>query len=271
MEKKKSFRLIALLMTVLMTLCLTACGGSSGGQEEGNAPDGEQLQDSTTNEEEMQETTPEDNGPKEVSAIDMNVAYEYNSTYYDEEEGYDREYTRKIAEEVKFIDYKVIPATDPSVSGGIVVMHYKETLEETLLDAQGNEMDELVDFMGLSKGLNNYIDSHEVPNVDTGETEEIDDYDFISYSDLESYYSDYEGLEDYLREVNFEDFDWPIWYPSYDEDLVMPHSNTDCYYFYEVEHLKGTLVFSAENDILDEDDVTITSYNDAKQIMRIEL
>ena len=259
MEKKKSFRLIALLMTVLMTLCLTACGGSSGGQEEGNAPDGEQLQ----------ETTPEDNGPKEVSAIDMNVAYEYNSTYYDEEEGYDREYTRKIAEEVKFIDYKVIPATDPSVSGGIVVMHYKETLEETLLDAQGNEMDELVDFMGLSKGLNNYIDSHEVPNVDTGETEEIDDYDFISYSDLESYYSDYEGLEDYLREVNFEEPSFDDY--EYEEDLLMPHTNVDCYYFYEVEHLKGTLVFSAENDILDEDDVTITSYNDAKQIMRIEL
>ncbi len=51
----------------------------------------------------------------------------------------------------------------------------------------------------------------------------------------------------------------------------MAHSNTDCYYFYKVEHLKGTLVFSAENEILGEDYVTVTSHNDAKQIMRIEL
>ena len=113
------------------------------------------------------------------------------------------------------------------------------------------------------------IYTHEVTNVDTGETEALDDFWKIDESELDSRSSSYEGLEDYLREVGYEEFN----YGDEEDDIegIRPYSNADHYYFYVVEHGKGTIVYRAVNDAVYDDDLTVTSSNFTEQIMRIEL
>ena len=138
MKNRNSLRLITLLIAILMTVCLTACGG---GSEEAGTPEDEQMPDSMQEESIQEESVPEETGPEEVSAIDTNVTYELQGSYYDEE-GYDREYTGTITEAAQFVDCKVFTNADASSTSCLLVLHFRETLEISFRDAQGNRLAE---------------------------------------------------------------------------------------------------------------------------------
>ena len=263
-NKKSTARLTALLIALLMALSLTACGGN-GSKEESAVPVKEGSQDIeneyAAEEPEQEEPEPEEQGPKEVDAIDMTVTYEWQDTYYDEEEGYNREYKGAVTESVKFVDYRVFPASDGSSC--LIAVHFKKSLEETFRDAQGNEMEGSIDWLEIDQGIR----THEVTNVDTGEAEELGDVWTVYSDEIESGINAYEGLGEYLQEVGYE----PYYGDEDDLGGIKPYKDRDFYYFYVADHAKGTVTYYVRNNADDEDYLTVTSNGDTEQIMRIDL
>ena len=276
MKTVRTTKLVTLLMILLMAVSLASCGG--GKTEEPVGDDVVSPEDTAV----AEEPTEQDNGPKTVDAIDMQVAYEGTGTYYDENEGYDREYTMKGNEAMKFVDYKLFKNKEEGSEA--VVLHFQQTYHQEYYDAKGNSIDDL--------GSDDYAFSVNhftriVKNIDTGEEEEIDEDLFDP--DLDEWYpGKYDGLIEWLEEINCWDTneDWykmnndVIFYPCNDSgdeveisDLFSNKDTKDYYSIVVATKPKGQLEFRCENNFVDNDyfDYKLTSYNDAEQVMRIDL
>lgn len=265
----KNYRtLIALLLIAAMSIFIfTACGKKDTADEQSESLVESQDTETDIVEPDNDVTIDNDSGPKEVAAIDLNTTYEEKGTYYDENEGYDREYTNEVTEAIKYIDHKVFPSSEDNSCA--VVIHFKETVDYKYYDAKGNEMPGSIPEDYLRMRMNW---THEVTNIDTGEIETVDDtyniyYDSSTGETSGGSYGKYDGLIEYLNEVGYIKDEWG-------SEGVQAEKRVDADKYVAIElgtTKKGVIKIKAWNSAINEKRVNVKSYNDTEQIMTIEL